>query len=212
MDEKQIAQVWNDHSRGYDTKHAETDGIEAYTRILSQRLGETPKNVLDMGTGTGFLAVLLAQMGHHCTGIDLAEKMLQAAEQKAQEQNLKINFVKGNWNNLRYEDETFDAIVNRCVMWAVFDPTGVLAEWKRVLSPGGQLLCFCFYDAKGVIPNHYDEETENRLPLKRISPQQMAEMLESNGFTKVCASTLDGVPVNKNFPAWYLLEGIKPAA
>ena len=210
MDESQIKQIWNEHSKGYDQKHVSADGMGEYTRIFSEKLGKEPKDILDIGTGTGFLALLLAKMGHRSTGIDLAEKMLKMAEEKAVLQNLPVRFVEGSWDKLLFEDESFDAVVNRCVMWMLFFPECALAEWKRVLRPGGRILGFCFHDANGVIPNHYDEETEARLPLKRLPPQEMVKVLERSGFTEVHATTLDGVPANENFPAWYLLEGIKP--
>jgi ubiquinone/menaquinone biosynthesis C-methylase UbiE len=51
--------------------------------VLAQEIGETGKRVLDVGTGPGTLALILAEMGHDVTGLDFSEEMLSRGRENA---------------------------------------------------------------------------------------------------------------------------------
>ena len=99
-------------------------------------------HILDVGTGTGFFAVLLAEKGHRVEGIDLTPAMLEEARRLAKQRNLDITFREMDAQNLAYPDGTFDVVISRNLTWTLPDPERAYAEWFRVLKPGGVLLNF----------------------------------------------------------------------
>ena len=99
-------------------------------------------DILDVGTGTGFFAVLLAQQGHRVEGIDLTPAMLEEARRLAKQRNLDITFREMDAQNLAYPDDTFDVVISRNLTWTLPDPERAYASWFRVLKPGGVLLNF----------------------------------------------------------------------
>lgn len=99
-------------------------------------------NILDVGTGTGFFAILLAEKGHRVEGIDLTPAMLEEARTLARQRNLDITFREMDAQNLAYPDGTFDVVISRNLTWTLPDPERAYASWFRVLKPGGVLLNF----------------------------------------------------------------------
>jgi 2-polyprenyl-6-hydroxyphenyl methylase/3-demethylubiquinone-9 3-methyltransferase len=98
------------------------------------------KEVLDLGCAGGFMAEALAERGATVTGIDPAEKAIEAARAHAKESGLSIAYDVGVGENLPYADQSFDAVVCVDVLEHVSDLNQVLSEVMRVLKPGGQFL------------------------------------------------------------------------
>ena len=103
---------------------------------------KTPLNILDIGTGTGFFAILMAQLGHRVTGIDLTPAMLEEASAMASGMGMDIDFRQMDAQQLDFPDGTFDAVLSRNLTWTLPEPEAAYAEWYRVLKPGGVLLNF----------------------------------------------------------------------
>ena len=99
-------------------------------------------DILDVGTGTGFFAILLAEKGHRVEGIDLTPAMLEEARILAKQRNLDITFREMDAQNLDYPNDSFDVVISRNLTWTLPDPESAYAEWFRVLKPGGVLLNF----------------------------------------------------------------------
>jgi len=96
--------------------------------------------VLDVGTGPGFLALILAEMGHQVTGVDLSKSMLDKAKENAKARKVMVDFCHGDAESLPFDDGSFDLIVNRYLLWTLSDPQEAILEWTRVLRPGGMIL------------------------------------------------------------------------
>ena len=98
--------------------------------------------VLDVGTGPGFFAILLCEMGLSVTAVDLTPAMLEEARRNAGNLAEKIRFLEMNAEELDFPDDSFDVIVSRNLTWNLPHPEKAYAEWSRVLGPGGLLLNF----------------------------------------------------------------------
>lgn len=139
---KEIRKRWGDRSRTYDNSpghgiHSDQEK-QAWLKILSNALNQKQGlQVLDVGTGTGALALMLAEMGHETMGIDMSERMLERARKKAQTRNLNAAFKVGDAEEPPFEQESFDAIVSRHVLWTLPNPEKAVTQWKRLLKPGG---------------------------------------------------------------------------
>ncbi len=98
--------------------------------------------VLEVGTGPGFFAILLCELGCDVTAVDLTPAMLAEAKKNAGVHAGDIVFLEMNAEALAFADGSFDAVVSRNLTWNLPHPDRAYAEWSRVLKPGGLLLNF----------------------------------------------------------------------
>ncbi len=98
--------------------------------------------VLEVGTGPGFFAILLRELGCDVTAIDLTPAMLAQAKENAGSMADEIRFMEMNAEALSFADTSFDAVISRNLTWNLPHPDRAYAEWARVLKPGGLLLNF----------------------------------------------------------------------
>lgn len=118
---------------------------EAWKTQLSVHLGDRKGlRILDVGTGPGFLACILAEDGHQVTGIDASLGMLNCAEKNAARLGVTPKLLQMDVNHLDFEDNSFDAVVCRNVTWTLEYPENVYKALHRILKKNGMLL---IYDA-----------------------------------------------------------------
>ena len=99
------------------------------------------KDVLCLAGAGGLQAPLLSCAGANVTVIDISEKMLEKDEAIAKENNLSIRLEHGNMCDLsRFEDESFDYIINPPSLFYVPDIMPVFKECYRVLRKSGSLI------------------------------------------------------------------------
>jgi ubiquinone/menaquinone biosynthesis C-methylase UbiE len=101
---------------------------------------EKDMRILDIGCGTGNFSIKLAKMGLDVTGIDVSEKMLKVAENKAKEEGLNINFINMDAHDMIFEDNSFDAALSMAVIEFIDKPEKILNEIFRVVKKGGKIL------------------------------------------------------------------------
>lgn len=98
--------------------------------------------VLEVGTGPGFFAIILAEAGYQVTAVDLTPAMLEEAKRNAGALADKIDFREMNAEALTFQNGCFDVIVSRNLTWNLPHAAKAYAEWRRVLKKGGLLLNF----------------------------------------------------------------------
>ena len=144
--EKRVQRYWTQRSHDFGTvrrNELEDEMGRKWFQELEKHLPENGKlKVLDVGTGTGFFAVLLAQAGYRVEGVDLTPAMLEEARALAAQRGMDITFREMDAQALDYEDGCFDAVISRNLTWTLPDPERAYGQWFRVLKPGGVLLNF----------------------------------------------------------------------
>jgi len=96
--------------------------------------------VLDVGTGTGFIAAGLAGSVANVIGVDSSPAMLAVARRTAGSLNLaNVSWVEGSVDALPLAEDSVDAAVANMVLHHAPDPAAMLAEMCRVVRPGGMV-------------------------------------------------------------------------
>lgn len=141
-----IESYWDKRSSDFNrVRHLELNGIDSslWLKIIEEHLPQKENlNILDVGTGTGFFAILLSKLDHKITAIDISSKMIEEAKKNAKEFNISAEFKKMNAQNLDFKDCTFDVVIARNLTWTLPDVMKAYKEWYRVLKVGGLLLNF----------------------------------------------------------------------
>lgn len=137
-----IREYWNWRSASFGLDTDKSDAIAGrWASVFREVMADIPgKRALDVGTGTGQLALYLAAAGFDVTAVDLSESMISYARRNASSQGCDIDFRTGDAESLGFDDNTFHGVVSRNVLWTLPDPERALREWRRVLRPGGRLV------------------------------------------------------------------------
>lgn len=215
-----IRNRWDLSSQDYDTH--EGHGIKsqeernAWQRVLHEAFPGDNLDILDVGCGTGVLSMVLAEMGHNVIGVDLSEKMISVAIEKTRSSRLKAKFLVGDAEKLKFEDESFDAVVSRHLLWTLPTPEMAFGEWKRVLKNGGRLAVIdgewkkpsmegrmrrlvaemgvLFVERKNPWKNSYSAELCSKLPHPHgLSVNETMKYFENSGLSNVTSSDLSDI-------------------
>ena len=113
------------------------------TRLIEQANIRPGQHVLDLGCGTGTLAIMAKQKqpAAEVTGLDADPDMLKVAKYKSSQQNAPVKFDVGFTNKLPYPDASFDRVLSSIMIHHLKTPDKEITaqEVYRVLKPGGQL-------------------------------------------------------------------------
>lgn len=133
---------WDEAAAHFDDEpdHGLRDGQvrAAWAARLRSWLPRPPADVLDLGCGTGSLALLAAQEGHRVTAVDSSRRMAEAARAKLSGTSARV--LLGDAAEPPVADRRFDAVLVRHLLWAVPDPAAALRRWAELLRPGGRLV------------------------------------------------------------------------
>ena len=139
---EEITSKWNISSETYDTQHGhavKSDAeADAWKNVFDNVFPTGKLKILDVGCGTGEISLLLADMGHDVTGIDLSEKMMEKGRIKAKDRGLDINFQLGDAEKPPFDSGSFDVIINRHLLWTLPHPQTAVLNWGRILRNGGR--------------------------------------------------------------------------
>lgn len=168
-----IRDYWNTRAEGFSRKTAHElrhDPLRWIERMRPFFPRKGTLTVLDVGCGPGFLAILLARLGHEVTAFDYTEQMLGRARVNADEAGVQLTICRGDAQSLPFADGMFDMVVSRNLTWNLEHPERAYAEWLRVLVPGGVLINFDgnhyrhLYDAAYAELEAQDSRTEAHDP------------------------------------------------
>jgi ubiquinone/menaquinone biosynthesis C-methylase UbiE len=204
-EQDRINRYWTGRAPAYDDYQQRPDRVgadgRAWADIWAAALPPAPLDVLDVGTGSGQVAMVLAGLGHRVTGIDLSEGMLERARGHAATVENGPDFRLGDAVSPGLPDGSFDAVTGRYVMWTLRAPETAVASWIRLLRPGGTVAVVDstwfpagLDNASGDFAGHYDAEVRAALPLAAAtSIDQTAKVLDAAGLKEVAVTPLTSI-------------------
>lgn len=151
---EQVRTMFNDIAYRYDfLNHFLSGGTDIRWRKKVRKMiaSHAPKKILDVATGTGDLAIELAKLKpDEIVGVDIATEMLDIGKEKLKKKNLDtlITLETGDSENLKFKDDTFDAVT---VSFGVRNYENLqmgLQEMCRVMKPGGIVVILEFSKPK----------------------------------------------------------------
>jgi len=96
--------------------------------------------VLDVGTGTGVVAITAARAGARVTALDLTPQLLDVARENARiARHMEIVWTEGDAEHLPYPDASFDVVLSQFGHMFAPRPDVVMSEMRRVLKPHGRI-------------------------------------------------------------------------
>ena len=110
-----------------------------FERLAALGFADGDQALLDLGTGTGALALAFAERGNRVVGLDPSPEMLEQAKRRAEARGLALEFQQRGAEATDMPDAAFDA-VSAATCWHWFDRPRAAEECARVLKPGGLLL------------------------------------------------------------------------
>lgn len=140
---EQVAQMFNTISGNYDgLNRVISFGIDVKWRkkVLKLVSDRNPETILDIATGTGDLAILMASTSaKKIIGLDISAGMLEVGQKKITDKSLsnKIELLLADSENMPFEDHSFDAITVAFGVRNFEHLEKGLGEILRVLKPGG---------------------------------------------------------------------------
>jgi ArsR family transcriptional regulator len=188
--EKSAAEYFARTAEEWDRLRALLSPDAQVEAALLEALGTTSLGrLLDIGTGTGRMADLLAPCSDHVVALDRSPEMLRLARARLQKMPAaRWELVQGDFAALPFEPESFDTIVLHQVLHYAQDPGYVLQEAARVCRGAGRI-------AIVDLATHDREDLRKRHAHVRLgfSDEQMLTLLSESGFTpSLPASALSG--------------------
>lgn len=197
--------MFNDIAKDYDfLNNLMTFYLQkSIKKEATKNLKPNHSNILDICTGTGDIAIILAQKypSAKITALDFSTEMLKLAKQKTQNPN--INFIEGNAMDMVFQDNSFDLCTISFGLRNLPDINSALKEIHRVLNKNGEILIIdlgkpslkwlyplildkvipllaqIFH--KNKIPYQYLVESQKNYP----SPKTLSKHLQSEGFANI---------------------------
>jgi len=107
--------------------------------LVDRTAVESDDTVLDVGCGTGSVAITAARAGGDVTGVDITPSMLEEAERNAEIAGVAAEYSKGDARDLPSADNSYDVMLSSFAHMYGDPPAATTAELLRVLRPGGRL-------------------------------------------------------------------------
>lgn len=219
----QVTGFWSLVAAGYEAHpgNVPTFGTDAYGRwvdMLDTEVSQGPSDVLDLATGTGFVALILARLGHRVTATDLSVEMLAEARRTAVERKLQIRFRLGDAVQPSFGSESFDVVTCRHLLWTLREPRRAIANWHELLRGGGVVLAIDGFwmgpqpsdDEPEPFKRFYTPSTRGSLPFMHlVSPEPIVDAFDAAGFHEVSWRLLPRLADEATGATPYLVRGIK---
>lgn len=186
--EKPWVRYWSRHGERYDhhLRYAAGDEVLLQMRSVLQRDKSLGK-VLELGCGTGFFTSALAENAESVTATDLSDVLLAIARRRLRRIE-HVSFHQVDSEQISFPDGSFDTVFMANLI-TIVDVKKTLAECRRVLKPGGQLLIanivaqrMKWFDRVTLVGRTLFKFGIPPLGRKDYSPEKLASLVSQKGF------------------------------
>jgi ubiquinone/menaquinone biosynthesis C-methylase UbiE len=116
------------------------DLLPAAHEVVNAATLRPGEQVLDVGCGTGSVALAAARLGAVVSGVEPSSRLRKVAQDLAAKEELDLTLHDGDAAHLPFPDGTFDAVLSGFAVIFAPDPSPAATEMLRVLAPGGRLV------------------------------------------------------------------------
>lgn len=195
MKKQWYEELFQNYAENYD-KEPFTKGTTGEVDFIEKEItfNKTVK-ILDIGCGTGRHAIELAKRGYAVTGVDLAESQLARAREKAEMENVRVNFQQADARNLAFSDE-FDLVIMICEGGFSLMETdemnyAILKNAYTALKKGGKLIFTClnalfplFHSIKEFMEKNDQKSEDNTFDLMTLRYISTFEFTDDAGIVR----------------------------
>lgn len=141
-DAKNLDNYYNNIAEIYDTTRSLPPTIEQQvTEFILHQVNATPQTTfLELGIGTGLIAIPIVQKGYSYTGIDISQEMMTQIQRKLGTVPDHLTLIQADASKFSVEAHSFDVILMRHFIHIISDWQLMLSEIRRVLKSGGVYL------------------------------------------------------------------------
>ncbi|MBN1468472.1 MAG: methyltransferase domain-containing protein [Fusobacteriaceae bacterium] len=182
-----------------------TKDKKMYQELANKMLKNIERNhgILEVGTGTGMISILLAPYVDKINAIDFSEKMIEKAKENSIDKKISnISFNTGDVYKLLYPDNYFDRIIIANVLHIIPNPQEAIKELKRVIKPSGIIFAPTFLHKRNFLANTFEKLANLIFGFKaysKWSEESFQEFLKAEDL-RIIESKL----INGSFPLCYI--------
>ncbi|MGP8320337.1 MAG: class I SAM-dependent methyltransferase [Methanosarcinaceae archaeon] len=164
-------------------------------------------HLLDVATGTGFLAFEFANNVSSVIGIDFTDKMLAIAKQYKVDNDIEnVIFESADVESLPFDDSSFNIVSCRFAFHHFLHPEKAISEINRVLKPNGKIVLSDIISSEDIAKSEYQNEMElirDPSHVKHYRPSEIVQMLTDHGFEIL---HFENWPADFAFDEWILMS------
>jgi ubiquinone/menaquinone biosynthesis C-methylase UbiE len=200
MKKQWYEELFENYAKTYD-KECYTQGTKNEVDFIEEEIGfDKSKKILDIGCGTGRHAIELSKRGYSVTGADLSESQLNRAKEKAEKENVNVDFILADARNLNFNNE-FDLAIMLCEGAFPLMETDemnfeILKNAKKALKPGGKLILTTlnalfplFHSVQEFLKENDYRSKEHSFDLMTFREKSTVEIVDDSGKKKEITSS-----------------------
>jgi SAM-dependent methyltransferase len=189
FDEHGVVEGYTEWSETYDAPGT-NPAIMLEESLTDPIFATAPRGrALDVACGSGRQAARLTALGYEVSGIDLTPAMLDRARARCPDATLTV----GGWDELPYEDASFDVVASALALCHAVDVRPPVAEMARVLRPGGWLVVSDIHPMSTVLGGAagYPGDRLGHFPFVRNHPHHLSEYFAALAVAGLSVRALD---------------------
>jgi ubiquinone/menaquinone biosynthesis C-methylase UbiE len=138
----EIKEAYDFIADDYDDYMEKTNHAKAQRKIIELLKGEIRGSVIDIGTGTGIIAVSIARKlpDSEVTAVDISERMIEQAKGNTRRAGVDVNFYVGDIEGLLFPDNSFNVVICCLGMLWFINKEKALKEMMRICKDVGKII------------------------------------------------------------------------